>query len=93
VTASAPNFGSQFTTVAIVPWLVETADFALAPGQLKTPELCDIDGDGCVNATDVQLTINKALGLAINGEADVNRSGSVDAIDVQMAINKALGLR
>ena len=53
----------------------------------------DVDGDGRVTATDVQRTINEALGSG-SGDAegaDVDGDGDVDAIDVQLAINAALG--
>ena len=52
---------------------------------------CDIDGDGKVNATDVQLCINSALGIPISGNADVNGDSAVTAADVQLVINAALG--
>ncbi|MBI4558677.1 MAG: hypothetical protein HY706_13940, partial [Candidatus Hydrogenedentes bacterium] len=52
----------------------------------------DIDGDSEVNATDVQLVINAALGLNIGFDADANGDGTVDATDVQTVINAALGL-
>ena len=52
----------------------------------------DITGDTVVDAVDVQLVINGALGLAIAGNADVNADNVVDAIDVQFTINSALGL-
>jgi glucose/arabinose dehydrogenase len=53
----------------------------------------DVDGNGSVDAIDVQVVINGALGLDIapyNG--DVSRDGSVDALDVQSVINGALGI-
>lgn len=53
----------------------------------------DIDGDGRVNAVDVQLVINAALGLDVGElDADVNGSGSANAVDVQLVINAALGV-
>jgi hypothetical protein len=52
----------------------------------------DIDGNRLIDATDVQLMINGALGLDIgNLDADVNGDASVNAIDVQLVINGALG--
>lgn len=51
----------------------------------------DIDGSGTLNALDVQLVINAALGATIEYDADVDDSGSVDAIDVQSVINAVLG--
>jgi len=53
----------------------------------------DINGDGQVNAVDVQLVINAALGIDIGGmNADINGDGQVNAVDVQLVINAALGI-
>ena len=52
----------------------------------------DINGDGVVNALDVQLVINAALGIEIEFDADANGDGQVNAVDVQLVINAALGL-
>ena len=54
----------------------------------------DVDGDGQINALDVQLVINSALGIQIPSayEPDSNCDGGVDATDVQKVINAALGL-
>jgi len=53
----------------------------------------DINGDGVVNAVDVQLVINAALGLEIGGmNADINGDGFINAVDVQLVINAALGI-
>jgi predicted outer membrane repeat protein len=58
-----------------------------------TPEVPgDVDADGVVNAVDVQMAINGALGLATPAPADVNGDGTANAIDVQQVINAALGL-
>ncbi len=60
----------------------------LAPG----PPTPDIDYSGSVNAVDVQLVINAALGISIAPyRADVDGSDSVNAVDVQLVINAALG--
>jgi len=52
----------------------------------------DINGDGRVNAIDVQLVVNGAIGLPIpeGFNADVNRDGVVNALDVQTVIRQAL---
>lgn len=50
----------------------------------------DLNGDSQVNAVDVQLAVNGALG--IGAEADVNGDGDTNAVDVQLVINAALGL-
>jgi hypothetical protein len=53
----------------------------------------DLNGDDDVNAVDIQLVINSALGLDISPfDADVNGDDSVNAVDVQLVINAALGL-
>jgi hypothetical protein len=53
----------------------------------------DIDGSGGVDAVDVQLAINGALGIDISPfRADVNSDGSTNAIDVQLVINAVLGV-
>jgi len=53
----------------------------------------DVNSDGAVNALDVQLTINAALGIDIGGrDADINADGTVNALDVQLCINAALGI-
>ena len=52
----------------------------------------DINGDGHVNAVDIQLVVNAALGLPIDFDADVNEDGQVSAVDVQLVVNAALGL-
>jgi hypothetical protein len=51
----------------------------------------DIDKNGEVNALDVQLTINSALGQNIAPlVADSNQDGIIDALDIQRVINAAL---
>ncbi len=52
----------------------------------------DIDGNRRIDAVDVQLVINAALGAVFEEEADIDGSGGVDAIDVQRVINAALGV-
>jgi hypothetical protein len=65
--------------------------FDILPGPPPNPY--DINGDGFVNAVDVQLVINAALGISIAPfNADVNGDGSINAVDVQQVINAALGL-
>ena len=52
----------------------------------------DLNEDGEVNAVDVQLVINGALGLLDPLETDVNFDKETNAVDVQLVINAALGL-
>ena len=52
----------------------------------------DINKDGKVDATDVQLVINASLGRNIGSyNADINNDGKVNATDVQLVINASLG--
>ncbi len=55
----------------------------------------DVNGDGVVNASDIQLVINEVLGIPINPdyEPDVTGSGDVDAEDIQFVINRVLGIQ
>jgi hypothetical protein len=53
---------------------------------------CDINQDNSVNAVDVQLVINGALGMDTGYNCDVNVDTLTNAIDVQMVINSALGI-
>jgi hypothetical protein len=55
------------------------------------PFSCDINGDGTVNVSDVQLVINEALGVS-PAVHDLNHDGVVNVADVQKEINAALGL-
>ncbi len=52
----------------------------------------DINADGRMDAVDVQLVINGALGIPIPFSADVNNDGATNAVDVQVVINGVLGL-
>lgn len=54
----------------------------------------DVNGDGDVNAVDIQLVINAALGLSVgdvNANVDGDAGNAVNAVDVQIVINQALG--
>jgi hypothetical protein len=51
----------------------------------------DINGDGTLDAVDIQLCVNGVLGLDTGGyNADVNGDGSIDAVDVQVVVNAFL---
>ncbi len=52
----------------------------------------DVNGDGFVNAIDVQLVINEALEIDTGYDYDINGDGTVNALDVQLVINAALGI-
>ncbi len=53
----------------------------------------DANFDGVVEAVDVQLVVNAALGIDIGDyDADTNNDHVIDAIDVQLVINATLGI-
>jgi len=52
----------------------------------------DVDGNAIVDALDVQLVIDAALGINCSRSFDVNRDGKFDAVDVQLVVNASLGL-
>jgi M6 family metalloprotease-like protein len=52
---------------------------------------CDMNGDGSVNVIDVQLSVNKALGITACGAGDLDGDGSCTVIDVQRVVLAALG--
>lgn len=58
----------------------------------SVPVVGDVNGDGLVDAADVQLVSNALLGIGpAQAGADVNLDGRVNAIDLQLQINAALG--
>ena len=59
---------------------------------LAAPAAGDVDESGDVDAVDVQLVINSALGLSVPNPTDVNYDDGTDAVDVQLVINAALGI-
>ena len=67
-----------------------------AYGLLGPKLLGDVNGDGAVNAIDIQTVINAVLGLSIApldySNADVNGDERVDALDIQIVINVVLGI-
>jgi len=54
--------------------------------------LGDVNGNGSVDALDVQLAINEALGISGPYDCDLTGDSLVNALDVQLVINAALGI-
>ncbi len=52
----------------------------------------DVNHDKTVDAVDVQLVINEALGISTEYGCDIDGDHAVNAVDVQLVINGALGL-
>lgn len=65
---------------------------ALESGTAAIPASTDLNNDGATNVGDVQLSINKALGLQACGSGDINRDGACTITDLQLVVNKAMGL-
>jgi probable HAF family extracellular repeat protein len=55
------------------------------------PSACDINQDGTMNVSDVQLIVNQVLGVK-EAISDINDDGVVNVVDAQIVINAALGL-
>ncbi|MBI3473539.1 MAG: hypothetical protein HY013_19460 [Candidatus Solibacter usitatus] len=55
------------------------------------PSACDLNGDGVVDGADVQLAINRVLGLIDCGKGDLDGSGRCDAGDLQRVVTAAAG--
>jgi hypothetical protein len=52
---------------------------------------CDLNGDGTVTVTDLQLIVNEALGT-IPAVHDLNHDGVLNVADIQKEINAVFGL-
>lgn len=66
------------------------------PGAAKTTpsatiSACDLNGDGAVDATDVQLAVNQVIGVAPCGNADLQQIGQCTVVGVQRIINAMSG--
>ena len=52
----------------------------------------DINHNGDVDATAIQLVINRALGLLVDFDCDLDGDNKAKATDMQMGINTVLGV-
>lgn len=89
------RYDLEFRAPGYVTAVVENVAIADGPAtrlDVALERSCDLDGDGDVDAVDVQLVINVALGLDVEHDADFDGNGNVDAVDVQRVINRALEL-
>jgi hypothetical protein len=64
---------------------------AAPPPAPPAASACDLNGDGVVNQTDVNVAISQALGVSVCGSASLSGSGSCSVVDVQRIVNAALG--
>lgn len=89
LTIQANGYHSQLVpNVAVTDGPATRANAALVP--LGAVFAADVDGSGVVNAVDVQLVINAALGMPVSYDCDINGDSIVNAVDVQLVINAAL---
>jgi hypothetical protein len=56
-----------------------------------TASACDLNGDGKVDSTDVQIAINQTIGIASCGNASLTGNGQCTVVSVQRIINASLG--
>lgn len=92
VHASKEGYGGETALVPVPDGAVAARNFVLIEDTGPGISTYDLNGDGFVNAIDIQLVINAALGLNTTVDADVNDDGAADAVDIQLVVNAALGL-
>ena len=80
--------GIDDNVVVAVGGLVQT-HFEL---ESRSGGISDVNLSGKVDASDIQLVINRVLGIDTEWNCDINNSGAVDAVDVQLVINAVLGI-
>jgi hypothetical protein len=56
------------------------------------PSKFDLNSDGLVNAADVNIALDQAIGKTTCGTADLNLDGKCNLLDIQAVILKVLGL-
>lgn len=93
VVASKEGFVTSTTTLSVTTKsTVANHNVEMAPVNPFAPA-GDVNGDGTINAVDVQLAINGVLGNNLGGmDADVNGDNELNAVDIQIVVNAALGV-
>ena len=72
-----------------VPTNFDESDFT-AYG--SCPLAGDVNANGAVNAIDIQIVVNAALGIDTSPHSgDASGDGFVNAVDIQLVINAVLG--
>ncbi len=62
--------------------------FGIAAIGETTGSRYDLNGDGIVNALDIQMEINAAVADSTDAFYDINGDGAVNALDIQLVINE-----
>jgi hypothetical protein len=78
--------GSNFEAIDVSSLMI-TAN----SGQALQGPTCDLNNDGAVNAADLQLSVNAALGAIACGSGDLDQNGRCDVVDVQRVVIAATG--
>ena len=60
-------------------------------GSQSSQNSCDLNADGAVDQTDVQIAVNQAIGAAACTSANLTQSGTCNAVDVQRVVNASMG--
>jgi hypothetical protein len=88
----ASNAAASVTNQAIVSGgSSATAADAIDPTAIMQVSACDVNRDGNIGVSDIQLIIDEALGVAPAVNSLI-QAGVVDVADVQSVIQAALGL-
>jgi len=89
---------AQLTDVAVASNVITTTVpsqsitlFVIPAASATSPGPCDLNGDGLVNALDIQITLNAVLALIPCGTADLDANGTCNVVDLQRVIDASLG--
>ncbi len=64
---------------------------AWAPEACATGRSPDVNSDGVVDAVDIQIVVNAAVGLDVPYPIDITGDDVADSSDVQAVVNAAMG--
>jgi hypothetical protein len=67
----------------------ESNEISVAAEPVEDGNPCDLNGDGVVNALDIQSIINACVADLTDSKFDINNDGDVNALDIQSVINVA----
>ncbi|MBI5094676.1 MAG: carboxypeptidase regulatory-like domain-containing protein [Candidatus Hydrogenedentes bacterium] len=88
IDASAKGFQSSTVSHSVPNGDSIEVNFVLTP--VSAGMVGDVNLDNLLDAVDVQLVINGALGLAVAFNVDTDNDGQINAVDVQRVINAVL---
>lgn len=71
-------------------WITLAGGLLVFSGSMWAQNPCDLNGDGVVNSTDIQLAVNMTLGLS-SCTANIDGPNVCDAVVVQRVVNAANG--